>query len=110
MAKNKPLFDDELDLISVEIIKDTIGQEIGSEEVLLHRLCSKKSISRSEYYQAKTSKLSPSVIFIVKKFEYDEQREIEYQNNRYRVIKTYSDTIEDIELTCERIEYEKNNS
>ena len=101
-----PIYDDELFLITKTIEKDGIGQSVSTEKKE-YRLCATKSITRSEYYKAQVSKLSPSIVFVIKKYEYDEQNEIEYNKKRYKVIRTYSDNPEETELTCERINHVK---
>lgn len=101
----KYTFNYSLKLVSMTYSQDEYGQEIPTRQEM-EVLCDIRSIGRSEFYQSRNSKLQPSIIFIVKKFEYNGEREVIYDDEKYNVIRTYSTDIENIELTCEMVEHD----
>ncbi|WP_130807650.1 phage head closure protein [Senegalia massiliensis] len=106
------MYDHEVKLIDEEIIKDEIGQEVATfiERTIL---CKVKDIGGSEFYNAKVAGLKPEIKLIVHSFEYQGEQKVEFQGNKYNVIRTYKgDTVdnsslslsgEEIELTCEKV-------
>lgn len=106
------MYNHELTLISYTNTKDEIGNPIKTpiREMVL---CKVRSIGSTEYYNAQVSNLKPELKFIVHAFEYKNQREVEFEGNKYQVIRTYKgDTVdrsdnalsgEEIELTCEMV-------
>lgn len=95
-------YDYELTLIGYETEYDEIGQEIN---VPVERkiLCGIKSIIRNEFYAAAQTGLKPEITFIVHNFEYNGEKEIEFEGQKYRVIRTYLANSEEIELVCEKV-------
>ena len=95
-------YDNELTLISATITYDDIGNPIETpiETVVL---CNVKSIGRTEFYNAAANGLKPNLIFLIHKYEYNGENLIEFEDIKYKVIKTYSTGIEEIELTCEKV-------
>ena len=94
-------YDNELTLISKSYTEDEIGNQIPSESTNTI-LCAEKSIGRNEFYSAAVSDLKPEKIFIIHRYEYNNEKEILFEGKRYSVIRTYSADIEEIELVCER--------
>lgn len=93
---------DEVTLLTEKIIKDNIGNEIKEfEENTV--FCKVKSVSRTEFYSAAQSGIKPSLLFLVHNFEYENQNYVKYQDEKYKVIKTYLVDIDTIELTCEKV-------
>lgn len=107
------LYNHELKLISKAVDKDEIGNDVVTEiEKIV--LCKVADIGQSEFYNAKVSGLKPEIKFIMKSFEYDGEKEIIFQNLRYKVTRTYSIGFEEenyknrlkfdeLELTCEKV-------
>ncbi|RBP89395.1 SPP1 family predicted phage head-tail adaptor [Cytobacillus firmus] len=95
-------YDDELTLIEQVYGSDNIGNQIPSEKKTTI-LCDSKSVSRAEFYNAANNGMKPTRIFLIHKFEYDEQQKVEFEGKRYDVIKTYKVNSEEIELTCQRM-------
>lgn len=95
-------YDYELTLIGYETEYDEIGQEIN---VPVERkiLCGIKSIVRNEFYAAAQTGLKPEITFIVHNFEYNGEKEVEFEEQKYRVIRTYLANSEEIELVCEEV-------
>lgn len=65
--------------------------------------CQVLSVGRTEYYQALSHGLHPDIIFrLSTRLDYEGEKILEWDNRRYRVIRTYSDG-DAIELTAEEI-------
>lgn len=106
------MYNHELTLISYEVQKDNIGNEI-KVPIEKNVLCKIKDIGSGEFYDAKVSGLKPEKKFIVHKFEYEDQKEIEFENDKYKVLRTFSGSslsrdnlslkFDEIELTCEKV-------
>lgn len=95
-------FDHEVTLISQTIIEDDIGNQIPVEEETTI-LCGKKSVSRSEFYNAAVNGLKPVIILVVHPYEYEGQARIKFDGVYYKVIRAYEVSMEELELTCERV-------
>lgn len=108
------MYNHELTLIGYEKTEDDIGNEV-LEEVKETVLCRITDIGQSEFYNANVSDLRPDIKFIIKEFEYKGQKEVIFNEVKYKVIRTYYTGIEsgnrrtntlkfdEIELTCERV-------
>lgn len=92
----------ELTLISQTYIEDDIGNRVPVEA---HNtiFCDIKSVKSSEFYSAANTGLKPEVVFIIYSFEYEGETAILYDNKKYRVIRTYQKTEDELELICERV-------
>lgn len=103
-------YDHELTLIRQTIPKDSNGNPltdgIGNpiiNEVKTVILCGLKSVSRNEFYNAAAAGLKPEIVFVVHGYEYNGERIVEFEDNRYRVIRTYMTDFEEVELVCEKV-------
>ncbi|CYY71361.1 bacteriophage pi2 protein 36 [Streptococcus suis] len=93
------MWNHEITLIAKKITgKDKLKQNI-TEEVKTVLLCRKKSIIRSEFYQANQAGIRPSLVVDIHSFEYDNQELAEFEGKRYRIFKTYPVDLETLELT-----------
>lgn len=93
------MWNNEITLIAKRIIgTDKLKQNI-TEEVKTVLLCRKKSITRSEFYQANQAGIRPSLVVDIHSFEYENQELAEFDGKQYRIIKTYPVDLEVIELT-----------
>ncbi|HEM3538592.1 TPA: phage head closure protein [Streptococcus suis] len=93
------MWNHEITLIEKKITgKDKLKQNI-TEEVKTVLLCRKKSITRSEFYQANQAGIRPSLVVDIHSFEYDNQELAEFEGERYRILKTYPVDLETLELT-----------
>lgn len=95
------LYNHELTLVSKNVNYDDYGNPIVTENKI-NILCKKKSIGRTEFYDAATEGMKPEVIFVIHGYEYNNQQKIEFEGTTYKVLKTYSVDFEEIELTCEK--------
>lgn len=95
-------YDYELTLITQTYTTDEIGNQVPTEvESVI--LCSKKSVARSEFYNAAVKGLRPEIVFVAHPYEYDGQTKVKFEGVKYNVIRTYETSSEDIELTCEKV-------
>lgn len=99
------MYNHELTLISYEVGEDEIGNEIKAE-VKEKILCKISSIGSNEFYNAAVAGLKPELKFIVHAFEYKGQTEVEFEKNKYKVIRSFQGSdryktlkFDEIELT-----------
>lgn len=67
----------------------------------------RKSVSRSEFYQSMQAGVNATAVFEMRLCDYEEAGNpqiIEHNGKRYKVIRTYSKDNEFIELTCSDLE------
>lgn len=69
----------------------------------------KRSITRSEFYNAAQSGMKPEIVFTINRFEYHDEHTVEFGGVLYTVIRTYESNPksgtavdETLELVCER--------
>ena len=85
------MWNDEITLIGFKITgKDKLKQDL-TEKVKTTIFCKKKSITRSEFYQANQAGIHS--------FEYDNQEFAEFGGKEYRILKTYPINLNILELT-----------
>jgi len=109
------MYNHELTLIGHEVIKDEIGNEISipAERKIL---CKVIDVGNREFYDAQASGLKPSIKFIIHEFEYGGEKEVMFEGEKYKVLRTYRARYsigdrktknildaEEIELTCEKV-------
>jgi SPP1 family predicted phage head-tail adaptor len=95
-------YDYELTLIGETYTEDEIGNQIPVEtETVI--LCGLKSVSRSEFYNAAVSDLKPERVFMIHPYEYNGEKKVEFEGERYRVIRTYQKDTEEMELIVEKV-------
>lgn len=84
--------------------RDANGNYLSQGETRTEILCDVKSVTRSEFYSAAQAGLNPEQVFEVNGFEYAGQQEVEFEGERYTVIRAYRipPVYEKLELTCER--------
>lgn len=61
-----------------------------------------QSVRMSEFYQAAAQSLKPEIVFEIYDREYQNEQLVEYAGKKYSVIRTYTRTLDRIELICER--------
>lgn len=97
-------FDRELTLIREELIQDEIGNWLPVlPEQGTQILCAKKSVGRVEFYNAAATGLRPEVVLVMHPFEYGDERTVFFEGVRYKILRTYETSLEELELTCERV-------
>lgn len=102
-------FDHELKLISLTYTENELGDRIP-DETTTTILCGLRSVTRSEHYAAATHGLRPEIVFVVNRHEYSGQGLVEFNSERYTVIRTYMpgkvkdiSDFENLELVCQRV-------
>lgn len=93
--------DTEITLIGIENSFDNWGNTIKNENKT-HILAKMKSASQSEFYQASSQGFKPEVVFELYKIQYNQEPYIEHEGIRYSVIRTYSNTLDKLEIVCQR--------
>lgn len=90
---------DTLELGKLKIIVNDNGVE---EETITTRevFCNEKSVTTNEYYQSSQNGNEIKVIFEVKQIDYEKEHFVLYENETYKIIRTYKTNSEDIELHC----------
>lgn len=60
-----------------------------------------KSISQTEFWQAQTSEYKPEIKFKIPDYlDYNGQQYLIHENVRYKILKTYRTTENELEITC----------
>lgn len=96
------MYNDELMLIGQSYELDDIGNQIPVE-TRTTVLCKKQSAGRNEFYNAAAAGHRPEFVFVIHGYEYSGESLLEFESNRYNVIRTYQTDFEEIELTVERV-------
>ncbi|MDH6670170.1 SPP1 family predicted phage head-tail adaptor [Paenibacillus sp. LBL] len=97
-------YDHELILITPGgIIEDDIGNQIPIDPARTPVYCELRSVGRNEFYNAAVTGLRPEFIFVIHGYEYNGEQTVEFEGGQYRVLRTYSNNFEEIELTVERV-------
>lgn len=96
-------YDHELILITPgQIIEDEVGNQIETDPIEIPVYCGLKSVGRSEFYNAAVTNLRPELVFVIHGYEYNNEKLVRFEGKDYRVIRTYADDFEEMELTCEK--------
>ena len=95
-------YDHELILLSQTTTYDELRNPVQTPERITV-LCGLKSVGRTEYYSASAAGLKPVKVFTVHKYECGNENEVEFEEEKYKVVRTYAINFEEIELTCERV-------
>lgn len=83
--------------------EDDIGNTTSSSEILSKSYAKKQSVRTSEFYNAVQVGMSPSIEFVIKKLNYNGEEEIEWNNERYSVIRVIEPKNKfDIVLVCQK--------
>lgn len=96
------MMNDIINLISVARTEDSDGY-FTDTETMEQVFCNVKSVSRTEFYEAYKAGLSLALSIEMWNDEYAGQKEIEYNNKRYRVERTYMKDRQTIELNCSEV-------
>ena len=90
-------------LINLVETEDEIGNFIKSSETRNKCYAKKQSVKTSEYYNAVEVGLSPTCEFVIKKLNYNGEDELEWNDERYQVIRTIDPKNKyDIVLVCSK--------
>lgn len=76
-----------------------------AEEIRRNVYCEVRSVGQTEIYQARAAGLAPEIRFVLAQaFEYQGERRAVFHGVPYRIIRTYINDADGIELTAERSE------
>ena len=83
--------------------EDDIGNSISSFETSKKSYAKKQSVRTSEFYNAVEAGFNPSIEFAIKKLNYNEEKELDYNGVRYSIIRTADPKNKfDIVLVCSK--------
>lgn len=83
--------------------EDEIGNTITSSFTTTKCYAKKQSVRQNEFYNATMAGLTPSCEFVVKRLNYAGQNELEWNNERFEIIRTIDPKNKfDIVLVCAR--------
>ena len=90
-------------LISEVLVEDEIGNTITSSTTSNKCYAKKQSVRTNEFYNASMVGLTPSCEFIIKRLNYNGESELEWNNDRYEIIRTIDPKNKfDIVLVCSK--------
>lgn len=90
-------------LISTTDIVDEIGNNIPTPIKYNKCYALKQSVRTNEFYNATMTGLTPSCEFVIKRLNYNGEEELEWNNERYQVIRTTDPKNKfDIVLVCSK--------
>lgn len=88
-------------LINEVVEEDEIGNTITSSFTSNKCYAKKQSVKQNEFYNATMIGLTPSCEFVVKRLNYNGQNELEWNNERFEIIRTVDPKNKfDIVLVC----------
>ena len=84
-------------LISRETTEDeNLNQRY--EETKREVMCKVEDVHSSQFYQAGRIGLHPDFVFVVFQGDYDKERLVEYEGERYEIYRTYKRSLDYVEL------------
>ena len=90
----------------IQLITETAsahGVHESITETAREVMCTVKSVSRSEYYNALNAGINPTYVFyLTLSDDYQGERVVRYKGIKYRVVRTYMTDDDGIEITVER--------
>lgn len=91
------MWDSVVKLVNVTKTVDDAG-DMAETETTSIVFCDELSVGQSEHYQAMANGLKPEIKLKVYRFEYRNEKKVEYNGTKYDVIRTYANDKETIEL------------
>ena len=90
-------------LITKKKEEDDIGNNISSSELAKKRYAKKQSVKVSEFYNAVQAGMNPSIELVIKRLDYCNEEELEWNEERYSIIRTADPKNKfDIVLVCQK--------
>lgn len=96
-------FKEVINLIGTTGGENAVGDPIKTETISGDIPADKQSITRSEFYQAAAVGMKPSVTFVIRSCEYNDESLLKWNEKTYKIIRTYQKDDEFIELVCEGV-------
>lgn len=83
--------------------EDEIGNVLSSSETPIKCYAKKQSLRTNEFYSAVEVGMTPSCEFVIKRLNYNGESELEWNNERYQIIRTVDPKNKfDIVLVCSK--------
>ena len=89
-----------LKLIAKTYTTDSIGQPTVTETIR-DVICELRSVSGTEFSQARQNGINPQYMFVLSFFDYKGEQEVEFEGVRYSIYRTYIADDNTIELYAE---------
>lgn len=89
----------------VKLVKeeDEIGNILPSSETLTKSYAKKQSVKTNEFYNAIEVGMRPICEFVIKRLNYNNEEELEWNNERFKIIRTIDPKNKfDIVLVCSK--------
>jgi len=83
------------------VTKGELNQVIQKKEYTNRIFCEKGSATRTEFFSAGQNGLKPQYMFKVYQIDYNKEDSLMYEDNVYKIYRTYETKDERIELYCE---------
>lgn len=88
-------------LVRTTEVEDEIGNVLKSTSQFIKSYALKQSVRTNEFYNATMNGLTPSCEFVIKRLNYNGESELEWNNERYEIIRTIDPKNKfDIVLVC----------
>lgn len=84
-------------LIAETTTKNTYGAPI-TQEVKREVYCEERSVSRAEYYNGQQAGLDMSYVFVTNQVNYNGEKLLEYNSERYSIVRTYKTDADMMEI------------
>lgn len=94
------LFSDRIKLRTVTYTENDFGEVTESSVSEVEVWADKKSVTRSEFYTAQTNGYDLVIAFEVHQEDYNGAKEVEYDNQVYRVVRAYEIGLGKVQLNC----------
>lgn len=90
-----------MDLVPSDSEKDEYGDPLIREQMSEVVFADQLSIRQSEFYQAQTSDKKPEIKFKITDYmDYQDQQYLIHGNVRYKILRTYRTSSNELEITC----------
>ena len=92
----------DLDIVLLEndgFTSDDIGNQIPKYKRTPVMAC-KENVSRGEFYQAGQNGIENIHLFIIHPYEYSGENYLEFEEKKYKIIRTYQKSYEELEVVC----------
>lgn len=96
------MWSDVCKLGTLKTIENDIGDIVNSIKYGEDIFCNEKSVRYSEFYQAQAVGMKPELVLEIKQVDYNKENYVKYDEEVYRVLRTYKTSSENIELTLIR--------
>ena len=96
------ILNDAIELISTGLDVDKNGFEIQAERKR-EIFADKKSVRSSEFYQAQSQGFKLDIMFNIKPYEYENEEYLIFENQKYKIERTYEKDSENLEIVCSKV-------